>query len=316
MKLTRPASLPAPLPASSATQLAKAALRRLALARAEPTPENYARAYDEELGVAPRPVLPARSQALLERMTGALRCDDAERSALLEAFVGGAVRPGRAAAFRAGGTRGGAGARAGRAVARPGARARPRRPPLDAGAQEGKPAHRLRPQRRRRRAPAAAAVAAAGDLGARRSVEFGPRRVRRDPRRAPADPAGGARRARARVRRASPAGVAPHRYARRDARTRPAGRRRGGRRARRRARRQPEAARSRGCGPGRECGRGRGAAPPRRAGRALAAAAPCAARPDAGAVRRADRRTHRSGRGRELGPRPVRGDAGQARAKA
>ena len=93
MSLTRPASLPAPLPASSATQLAKAALRRLALAHAEPTPENYARAYDEELGVASRPVLPARSQALLERMAGALRCDESERAALLEAFVRGQSGP-------------------------------------------------------------------------------------------------------------------------------------------------------------------------------------------------------------------------------
>ena len=87
MAPTRPASLPAPLPASAATQLAKAALRRLALARAEPTPENYARAYDEELGVAPRPVLPARSQALLERMAGALLSDESERAALLRAFA-------------------------------------------------------------------------------------------------------------------------------------------------------------------------------------------------------------------------------------
>lgn len=73
MSVTRPASLPAPLPATATTQLAKAALRRLALAHAEPTPENYARAYDEELGVASRPVLPPRSQALLERIAGALR---------------------------------------------------------------------------------------------------------------------------------------------------------------------------------------------------------------------------------------------------
>ena len=93
MTATRPASLAAPLPASVATQVAKAALRRLALARAEPTPQNYARAYDEELGVAPRPVLPARSQVLLERMAGALRCDEAERSALLEAFAKGEPGP-------------------------------------------------------------------------------------------------------------------------------------------------------------------------------------------------------------------------------
>jgi len=93
MSLTRPASLPAPLPATASTQLAKAALRRLALAHAEPTPENYARAYDEERGVAPRPVLPPRSQALLERIAGALRCEESERAALLEAFIEGQSGP-------------------------------------------------------------------------------------------------------------------------------------------------------------------------------------------------------------------------------
>jgi diguanylate cyclase len=73
MSLTRPASLPMPLPASAATQVAKAALRRLALAHAEPTPENYARAYDEELGVAPRPVLPAREAVQAPALVALLR---------------------------------------------------------------------------------------------------------------------------------------------------------------------------------------------------------------------------------------------------
>lgn len=42
-------------PAGAPAQLAKAALRRLALARQEPTPENYARAYQAERGGAPSP---------------------------------------------------------------------------------------------------------------------------------------------------------------------------------------------------------------------------------------------------------------------
>ena len=48
MEPTRPAALSGG--AADATQLAKAALRRLALERLEPTPENYARAYAREGG--------------------------------------------------------------------------------------------------------------------------------------------------------------------------------------------------------------------------------------------------------------------------
>jgi diguanylate cyclase len=47
--------------------LAKGALRRLAQARLEPTPENYARAYAEEAGRADT-VLPERARALLDRL--------------------------------------------------------------------------------------------------------------------------------------------------------------------------------------------------------------------------------------------------------
>jgi diguanylate cyclase len=83
------ATRPTPLAPSVSTQLAKAALRRLALAQAEPTPENYARAYDEELGVAPRPVLPPPLRGALERMAAALLRDEAERASLVEAFVKG-----------------------------------------------------------------------------------------------------------------------------------------------------------------------------------------------------------------------------------
>jgi len=43
------------MPKPSAAETAKAALRRLALSKQEPTPENYARAWEEEGGPAPAP---------------------------------------------------------------------------------------------------------------------------------------------------------------------------------------------------------------------------------------------------------------------
>jgi len=63
------ASSPA-IPASSDTpaQLAKAALRRLALDKLEPTPDNYARAYQLEQGGPPPASLPERAQRTLERL--------------------------------------------------------------------------------------------------------------------------------------------------------------------------------------------------------------------------------------------------------
>lgn len=54
MEATRPAALTG-TPADAA-QLAKAALRRLALDKLEPTPENYARAWRQEAGEPPVPV--------------------------------------------------------------------------------------------------------------------------------------------------------------------------------------------------------------------------------------------------------------------
>jgi len=57
--------------------LAKAALRRLVIAKLEPTPENYARAYQEELGGATaNSVLPERAQKVVERLV--LRAVDAD----------------------------------------------------------------------------------------------------------------------------------------------------------------------------------------------------------------------------------------------
>jgi diguanylate cyclase len=91
MEPTRPMPLrdAAAPPATLAKQFAMAALRRLALAKLEPTPENFARAYDEEQGVAPRPVLPARALPLLQRMAGALLREEAGRDALVQSFVRG-----------------------------------------------------------------------------------------------------------------------------------------------------------------------------------------------------------------------------------
>jgi diguanylate cyclase len=81
MQTTRPASL-APPPAepstgSSPAHIAKAALRRLALEKLEPTPENYERAYRSEAGgAAVATLLPERGQRLVERL--AQRAFDAE----------------------------------------------------------------------------------------------------------------------------------------------------------------------------------------------------------------------------------------------
>ncbi len=59
----------APASESPATQLAKAALRRLVLAKLEPTPDNYARAYQQEAGgQASASVLPERAQRIIEKV--------------------------------------------------------------------------------------------------------------------------------------------------------------------------------------------------------------------------------------------------------
>src|SRR5438067_10017799 len=55
------------MPKPSAAETAKAALRRLALSKQEPTPENYARAWTEEGGAppaaSPAPAAPAAAPA-------------------------------------------------------------------------------------------------------------------------------------------------------------------------------------------------------------------------------------------------------------
>jgi diguanylate cyclase len=48
--------------------LAKAALRRLVIAKLEPTPENYTRAYQEEMGGVGASVLPERARKLVDRL--------------------------------------------------------------------------------------------------------------------------------------------------------------------------------------------------------------------------------------------------------
>jgi diguanylate cyclase len=75
--------------AEPAAQMAKAALRRLALSKLEPTPEYYARAYDEELGIAQRSVLPPRALALLQLLAAKVWRDEASRESFAQAFARG-----------------------------------------------------------------------------------------------------------------------------------------------------------------------------------------------------------------------------------
>jgi diguanylate cyclase len=72
-----PSSSAAPAAAAnSPATLAKGALRRLALAKLEPTPANFARAYAEEAGepAAAEHALPARHRPVIDRL--AARCTD------------------------------------------------------------------------------------------------------------------------------------------------------------------------------------------------------------------------------------------------
>ena len=83
MDATRPAG-PAP------AQLAKGALRRLALSKQEPTPANYARAYAEEAGEAlpAEGALPARARPQIERLVARATDDAALRTELCGALMG------------------------------------------------------------------------------------------------------------------------------------------------------------------------------------------------------------------------------------
>lgn len=69
--------------------IAKAALRRLALSKVEPTPENYARAYAEEAGAAAPPPFPDRARPLLERLVARASDDPALRDELGRSLLQG-----------------------------------------------------------------------------------------------------------------------------------------------------------------------------------------------------------------------------------
>jgi diguanylate cyclase len=71
-------------------QIAKAALRRLASAKLEPTPENYAQAWAEESG-EPRDGggLPPRAKQVAERMAQRLADDPAQRAELVQHLMQG-----------------------------------------------------------------------------------------------------------------------------------------------------------------------------------------------------------------------------------
>jgi len=101
MQSTRPAGL-SPTPAEPAAQvaspahLAKAALRRLALEKLEPTPENYERAYRSEAGgAAVATLLPERGQRLVERLAQRAFDADASGGAAAAAEFAQAVARGR-----------------------------------------------------------------------------------------------------------------------------------------------------------------------------------------------------------------------------
>ena len=93
MELTRPSPLSKPAGSDvSAAQIAKAALRRLAVERLEPTPENYERVYRLEAGDGhAAAAMPARAQKLVERL--ALRAFEGDAATGNE--IGQAVAQGR-----------------------------------------------------------------------------------------------------------------------------------------------------------------------------------------------------------------------------
>lgn len=78
----------APKLAGAPAQLAKGALRRLASAKLEPTPDNYARAYADEAG-SELPLLPERALPLLERLAARATDDVARRDELVTALMHG-----------------------------------------------------------------------------------------------------------------------------------------------------------------------------------------------------------------------------------
>ncbi|MFO1215567.1 MAG: GGDEF domain-containing protein [Burkholderiaceae bacterium] len=73
---------------TSPVQVAKLALRRLALEKIEPTPQNYARAYAAEGGHAPE-TLPERARPLLQRLAAPVAESNAAADALVQALMAG-----------------------------------------------------------------------------------------------------------------------------------------------------------------------------------------------------------------------------------
>jgi diguanylate cyclase len=71
----------------SATETAKAALRRLAVAKLEPTPENFARAWAEETGQPAGGAAGARARPIFERLVARLFDEPAQREELVQALV-------------------------------------------------------------------------------------------------------------------------------------------------------------------------------------------------------------------------------------
>src|SRR5689334_14019710 len=78
-----------PAAAQPPATIAKGALRRLAMAKLEPTPENYARAYAEEAGEAASGPFPERAKPLLEKLAQRASDDAAVREELAKALVQG-----------------------------------------------------------------------------------------------------------------------------------------------------------------------------------------------------------------------------------
>ena len=74
--------------AASPVQVAKAALRRLALDKVEPTPENYARAYAAEGGHA-HEGLPEAARPLLQRLATTLGDDAGSGDSVVSALMAG-----------------------------------------------------------------------------------------------------------------------------------------------------------------------------------------------------------------------------------
>ncbi|MED5619904.1 GGDEF domain-containing protein [Ideonella sp. BN130291] len=78
-----------PAGSQAPAMIAKAALRRLAMSKLEPTPENYARAYAEEAGSSAPPPFPERARPLIERLVQRTGDEPAVREELAKALLQG-----------------------------------------------------------------------------------------------------------------------------------------------------------------------------------------------------------------------------------